>query len=349
MGHAIIVRASINDSEIPYSFVVDTGGVACIDKGLAVELGLKQQGPMAKVDSLELSGFVIEKVFCFTSFDFGAFRAMGIPIHGMIGSNLLDRFRVTFDFEANSITFSSDTTAMAVPGGSTLLEFESHPVNSAPVVDISVCGKSLKGMIDTGQPFPLVLPLASFEDYSDSCALDYTESRGLMIEWPMTDPDHNYLARLASFHIGVARVESIICVFGEPPPILSMPLIGNDFLSQFNMVIDYRAHRLLLIPHEDARFEQDVFSAGLRAGVSEEGDFVVKGVWEGSPADRVGIQVGDRILSFNSREVTSASFKDLTALLKDDATDSITLEILRGDRKEEAELVKEMLLGGSGR
>lgn len=349
LGHLVLVRASINGSEMDYNFVVDTGGVACIDKGLAGELGLKEKGPMAKIDSLGLSGLNIEKVFCFTTFDFGHFDALGTPIHGMIGSNLLERYRVTFDFEDQTITFSGDTTSMEAPEEGMLLEFDSHPVNSAPVVDLEICGKSLKGMIDTGQPYPVVLPLGSFEEYRDSCAVDYTKSKGLMEEWPMTNPDHNYLARLASLELSRAKLDSVTCLFGELPPPLSMPLIGNDFLSHFEMVIDYPSRRLLLIPYEDARFEKNVFSAGLRPDISAENQIVVKGVWESSPADRAGIEVGDRILSFDSRGVTPANLIELIGLLEDDSTESVTLEILQGDTPREVRLVKTMLLGGNRR
>ncbi len=49
-----------------------------------------------------------------------------------------------------------------------------------------------------------------------------------MVEWPMTDADHNYLARLRSFEFGNIELENVICLFGELPPPLSMPLIGSD-------------------------------------------------------------------------------------------------------------------------
>ena len=347
LAHLVLVRASINGSDRQYNFVVDTGGMACIDKGLAQELGLKEKGPMAKIDSLELSGVVIEKVFCFTTFDFGHFDALGTPIHGMIGSNLMERYRVTFDFMDRTITFSGDTTSIEPPEGVMLLEFESHPVNSAPVVDIAICGNGLKGMIDTGQPYPVVLPLGSFEAYLDSCAADHIRSKGLMEEWPMTNPDCNYLARLASLEIGGAGLDSVVCLFGEPPPFLSMPLIGNDFLSQYEMVIDYPSREVLLIPYEEARVENNVFSAGLRPDVSEEGAIIVKGVWEGSPADRAGIEVGDRIVSFDSREVTPANLIDLIRLLRDEAVQSVTLGIVQDDTPRKVKLDKTMLLRGS--
>jgi len=343
LSHLLLVRAGINGSEVEYNFVVDTGGVAFIDKSLAASLDLKEKGPMAKIDSLDLSGFKIYRVFCFTTFDFGLFDALGTPVHGIIGSNLMDRYRMTFDFKAHTLTFSSDTTSLDVPEGATLLPFTNHMVNSAPMVDFEICGKTLKGMIDTGQPYPVVLPMSAFGKHRESCLVDYIRSEGLVEEWPMTNPEYNYLARLNSFGLGNVKLDSVICLFGDLPPALSMPLIGNDFLSQFRMVIDYASHELLLTPYEDARFERNSFSAGLRPGLSDEKEAIVEGVWEGSPADLAGIEVGDRIVSFDSREVTQDNLIDLINLLKDDAVPSVAVEILHMGDSTEVSLEKAML------
>jgi predicted aspartyl protease len=349
LSHLIVTRVRINGSEQEYNFVVDTGAVTLIDKGLAQELGLKQKGMMAKMDTLDLSGFHIHKVFGFTTFDFNLFDALGTPIHGIIGSNLMERYRVTIDFEASSISFSSDTTDLECPEGSLLLPFRSHPVNSAPIVYFRMSGDSLEGMIDTGQPYPVVFPLEDFEEYESLYVHDSIRSSGLMEEWPMTSADHNHLARLKSLEFTGMTIDSLVCLFGELPRPLSMPLIGNDFLSRFRTVIDYPNHEILMIPHGDIRFETNFFSAGLNPDISADREVIVKGVWEGSPADRAGIEVGDRILSFDYRDLTPDGLIDLIVLLEDDAAESVTLEMSREDTVREVTLVKAALFGDARR
>jgi hypothetical protein len=105
IDHMIMVKAKIDDSPNDYNFIVDTGGLTMIDKTVVQELGLKQRGPMAKITTLNLSGYRIENIFCFTSFDFGLFRRSGTPLHGIIGSNLLERYKVTFDFRSSAVIF----------------------------------------------------------------------------------------------------------------------------------------------------------------------------------------------------------------------------------------------------
>lgn len=237
LKHLILAKAKINDSQKDYNFVIDTGGLTFIDKNVAQELALKQHGMMAKIDILDLSGFKIEKIFCFTTFDFQHFKASGTPIHGIIGSNLLERFKVTFDFKSCLITFSSDTSSIEPVENGIHLSFRNHPVNNAPLIKFTLNQKSLEGMIDTGQPYLLVLPLNTFDEYKDTGISDFIKSKGLMEKWPETSADFNYLARLKSFELNSIKNDTILCLFGELPQLLSIPLIGSDFLSQFKIII----------------------------------------------------------------------------------------------------------------
>jgi hypothetical protein len=154
-------------------------------------------------------------------------------------------------------------------------------------------------MIDTGQPFPVVLPIEDFEQFKKSNDTDYIRSKGLMIKWPQTKQPCNYLTRLKYCEFGNMRINNVICIFGDIPPLLSMPLIGTDFLSQFKIIINYPKDEMLLIPNNDRHFEDNQFSLGLNLNVSENNEIFVEGVWENSPADKSNIQVGDRIITLN--------------------------------------------------
>lgn len=342
-GHLIVVKGNINGSQDDYNFIIDTGALTFIDKNVAQELQLKQKGMMAKINSLELSGFHIDDIFCFTTFDFQHFNAIGIPIHGIIGSNLLERYKVTFDFKSCSVTFSSDTTSLGRPENALLLTFRNHPVNNAPLVNFKMGDKSIEGMIDTGQPYPVVFPLESFEKYKNLYVSDFIKSRGLMEEWPDTTADFNYLARLKSFELENIKVESIVCLFGQLPRPLSMPLIGNDFLSQFKIVINYPKDEMLMLPYYDIHFKNNRFSVGLNPDISEENEIIIKGVWENSPADNAKIEVGDIILSFNSQKATLTNLIELINMMKDDTKESIILEIKNQDTTRKIKLNKAML------
>jgi len=343
LKHLILVKAKINESQKDYNFVIDTGGLTFIDKNVAQELNLKQRGMMAKIDILDLSGFKIEKIFCFTTFNFQHFKKLGTPIHGIIGSNLLERFKVTFDFKSCLITFSSDTSSIEPVENGIHLSFRNHPVNNAPLIKFTLNQKSIEGMIDTGQPYLLVLPLNTFDEYKDTGISDFIKSKGLMEKWPKTSADFNYLARLKSFELENIKIDNILCLFGELPQLLSMPLIGNDFLSQFKIIINYPKDEMMLLPYPGMSFKNNRYSIGINPGIAEDNKVIVEGIWKNSPADKANIQVGDIIVSFNSQQVTPANLIELMKIMENDDTKSIKLEIENQDGKREATLDKVML------
>jgi hypothetical protein len=345
----MVTGVRINGSAREYNFVIDTGGLTFIDRRLADELGLKQMAMQAKVDSMDLGDFRIHKVFCLTTFDFSHFDALGTPVHGIIGSNLMERYRVTIDFDAGSITFSTDSTVLEPPFGSALLPFRNHPVNNAPVIGFEVRGDSLEGMIDTGQPYPVVFPLENYDEYDSLYVYDSIRSSGLMEEWPMTQADHNYLARFGPAEFGGKEVDTLVCLFGELPRPLSMPLIGNDLLSEFRLVIDFPRDEMLMVPAGDVHPRAACFSAGLSPDLSDDGRVMVKGVWQGSPADLAGIEVGDEVLAFNSTGIDAYNLIDLIDLLEDDAVESLTLRVSHEAEVRDVDLVKTMLPGSTSR
>lgn len=325
--HYILVAAKINDSIKDFTFLVDTGGATFIDKSVVQELNLKHQGPQAKITSLNLSGYVIENIFCFTTFDFSIFKGAGTPIHGIIGSNLMERFKVTFDFQKSYLIFSTDLTSLIPSENRLHFTFRNHPVNNAPLIKFKINQEIMEGMIDTGQPFPVVLPFEDFDQFKESNDTVYIRSKGLMIKWPQTKPQHNYLTRLKSLELGSLKIKNAICIFGEIPRMLSMPLIGTDLLFQFKMIINYPKDEMLLIPNPDCHFEDNLFSLGINLDVSEKNEIFVEGVWENSPGDLVNMKVGDLILSFDSIKATPENLIDLIEKMKDDHIESITFEI----------------------
>jgi len=325
--HYILVFAKINDSIKDFTFLVDTGGATFIDKSVVQELKLKQQGPQAKITTLDLSGYKIENIFCFTTFDFSIFKGAGTPIHGIIGSNLMERYKVTFDFKKCYLIFSTAATSLIPSENSIYFTFRNHPVNNAPLIKFKINQEIMEGMIDTGQPFPVVLPLEDFEEFEKTNDAVYIRSKGLMIKWPQTKPQSNYLTRLKSLELGNLKISNAICIFGEIPRLLSMPLIGTDLLFQFKMIINYPKDEMLLIPNPDCHFEDNLFSQGINLDVSEKNEIFVEGVWENSPGDLANIQVGDLVLSFDSIKATPENLMELIEKMKDDQIGSITFEI----------------------
>ena len=343
LGHLMTVTVKINDSPKEYNFVVDTGGATFVSKEVADNLGLKQMGPQAKINTLHLPGFQIANIFCFTTFDFSHFNSLSVPIHGIIGSTLLERYRVMFDFVRGVMTLSDDQSELEIPENGLRFKFRNHPVNNAPLIECKINGKIREAMIDTGQPNAFVLPIETFEDYAAEDFAGFFKSKGLMEKWPDNKVSFNYLVRLNKVELGGKTFDKVLCLFGDLPRLLSMPLIGTDLLTQFRITIDFPTDEMVMVPIGGFRLKDNLFSVGVNVVLSEENEIIVGGIWENSPAEKAGLQVGDRVSSLSSMDIRPDNLLDLQNALRDDEVDTIELGVISKGVKRTVHLKKTML------
>jgi hypothetical protein len=341
LDYLILVKCRINDSNEYYNFVLDTGGIMAIDKSLADELKLKQLGPQAKINTLYLGEQAIEKVFVFTNFDLKMFStSYGIDVKGIIGSDLLEDYTVTIDYEKKQLILSTDVDALALDKknnqAEAFIKFHKHPINSAPMIPCRLNGDiEVEAMIDTGQPYPLVLPLNELERTGVLKQKDTRKARGTIVKWPGTASPDNFLARLKCFEAAGLKIDDMMTVYGELPALLSVPLLGSDFLAHYLIKIDYVHEEIFLSPKTGYRGLNHSFSFGLQLRLNDENHLLVRGVWEKSPADLAGIQIDDRVLEFNSKRTTPENYKELWLLLNNADIQSVKLliETKKGLRK----------------
>lgn len=341
LDYVILVKCKINDSKEFYNFILDTGGVTVIDKTLADELKLKQLGPQAKINTFYLGEYAVEKVFVFTNFDLKQFKtSYGIDVSGIIGSDLLEDYIVTIDYEKQQLILSTDMEALALEKKSNqagyFLKFTKHPINHAPMIKCKLNGNiEVEAMIDTGQPYLLVLPLKELERTGVLKQKNTLKAKGMIVKWPGTISPDNFLTRLKCFEADRLKINNIMTVFAELPAMLSVPLLGSDFLSRYLIKIDYLHEDILLVPKTGYQSLNHSFSAGLQLQENTENHLLVRGIWEKSPADLAGIQIEDRILEFNSKKVTPELHQKLWLLLNDAKLKSVKLliETKKGPRK----------------
>jgi hypothetical protein len=339
--YLIIVKCKINDSQEFYNFILDTGGLSVIDKALADELKLKQLGPQAKMNTLFLGEYAVENVFVFTNFDLKEIRASyGIEVSGIIGSDILEDYIVTIDYEKQQLILSMDMESLALEKQSNktgyFLKFAKHPVNHAPMIQCKLNGNiEMEAMMDTGQPYSLVLPLKELARTGLIKQKNPLKAKGVMVKWPGTTSPDNFLTRLESFDADRLKISNIMTVFAELPALLSVPLLGGDFLSRYLIKIDYLHEDILLDPKTGFQGLDHSFSTGLQLQKDAENHLLVRGIWKTSPADLAGIQIGDRVLEFNSKKVTPGLHQELWLLLNDAKIKSIELRIetKKGTRK----------------
>jgi hypothetical protein len=343
--HLIVIEGMINGSAKSYNFILDTGGLTFIDRKVAEELGLKIRGNMAKMDTLVMGEVSIPNIFAFMGFEFKKFERYGISLSGIIGSNLLERFKVAIDYRNQRVILSPDQEDSKESARGYRVKFTSHQVNHAPMIDCLINDTiSLKAMVDTGQPYSVVFPL----DYLDSMGLrddpSLVRSKGVVIDWPGTKTKDVYLGRIGRWTQSGLQIQDLMCLFAELPALLSVPLLGKDYLSQFLMTIDYPNHEILFVLYEDASFVKDLFSFGLNLGKGENNTIIVDGLWAGGPSDKAGIKVGEEIIACNGRPFNGDTIFQLRQLVSDETEEGVNLVVKNDKARREVLLHKEKLL-----
>lgn len=115
---ALIVQVKINGKG-PYDFVLDTGATfTCIDRQLVEELKLPNwSGPLGtvvitggegemgfvKIDKLEVGDTASASELVACKLDLSRMQPPGFGIKGLIGLNFLKNYRVTINFESNTL------------------------------------------------------------------------------------------------------------------------------------------------------------------------------------------------------------------------------------------------------
>lgn len=346
-NHIIIVKASINGSAEKFNLFVDTGGVTMLDSKVAEKLNLKRRGAMAKMDSLAFSGGEIKKIFCFVPFtdrmlDFKSFdEAYGLKIHGMIGSDLLGRYKVTLDYQKKLITLSDNFELQKGNSKAYYYKFTKHMHNHAPMIECSLNNKhTLKAMIDTGQPYPFVLPLHLYKK-CESFSKKHIKAEGWIHYWPSTTLRDNYLFRINVVDMGKLELNNVLAFAAELPVPLSVPLIGKQFLEQYVTVINYPKQELLLIPVKGRKVPDNEKDFGFSV-MKRDNRLIVHGVWKDSEAFKAGLKPGDEIADADGKVLTG---NDLSQLWKTILTKKkIELNIKRKDETKKYKLKKALLL-----
>ena len=136
-----------------------------------------------------------------------------------------------------------------------------------------------------------------------------------------------------------------MCCFAELPPLLSVPLLGKDYLCQFLITIDYPNDEILFVPYEDAQFVKDLFSFGVNLSTGENNTIVVDGLCTGGPAEKAGIDVGDEIVACNGTPFSGDAIFELRQRIRDENVKEVTLVVKDVEGQREVILHKEMLLG----
>ncbi|MDO7848155.1 aspartyl protease family protein [Hymenobacter sp. M29] len=289
----------------------DTGLLAYQTDGVRFALGgveAKNLSPLVlESDALNLSGYV------------------GVPIYGILGSELFRSFVVALRPE-ESFMVLSEPAAFRAPRGR---QWSSLPISlekgkayfHAPVQLNDSLTLTLKLVLDTGASHAL-----SLETDSDPRLVGPARRLPAELGQGLTGTVRGYLGRVTSLHLGRYRLRSVLTSFPDAADVyrrVDVPRNGNvgyELLKRFSLIVDYPHQRLLLRPNLRLQepFEHDMCGLDLLATGPDYRRYLVLSVMPDSPAYRAGVERDEEIVSVNFLPVNYLTLTQLSRMLRTD-------------------------------
>jgi hypothetical protein len=314
-GGVIIVKAAFDNNPDSLNFVLDTGsGGISLDSTTCHELNIYTQPSQRTIrgiagirtvdfaynHTLKFPGLTVDSLnFHINDYDLLS-GVYGVKIDGIIGFSFLSRYIIRLDYDTQQMDVFTNGTFKYPKGGYMLRPtIAGLPMQGASLKE----GKPVNGrfFLDTGAGLCLLL---SEEFCKDSNVLSGRRKRYKTVTEGLGGKKEMDITVLREFKIGNYKFKKIpIYIFEDEYNVTAYPylggLIGNDLLRRFNLVINYAAREVHLLPNSHFRdpFDYSYSGLGLFATGSE---IIVADIITGSPADAAGLKAGDVIVGMNN-------------------------------------------------
>jgi len=338
-----VTLTGLNGDRVKAHAYIDTGGGALIfSAGLAKKLGLKANGKALHEEGrtliptatpvLSIGGKRVELVGAHALISASEPRTLDrTDAEMMLPGRFLRHYIVVFDYPAHTFTLADPDSYK--PDGKAV---KTTIGGGMPVVQASVAGKPYGFLLDTGGQY---------------CMISDTELgpwRKQHPNWPHVDGVYGpanmqigqfetklTMLRIASLQWGPFRIEGAGAV-SRPvgayenmmSEVVGMPVIGSiggNVLRHFKVTVDYPAQTVYLDGPATVR-DASIDMVGIMLEPAAHGGYEVAGTAAGVK----DIQVGDRLLEVDGRDVTRAPFSSVVNLLSGSPGTPRTLSLQRG-------------------
>ncbi|OAQ38776.1 hypothetical protein A5893_12060 [Pedobacter psychrophilus] len=335
----VILPMYINNKG-PYNFILDTGvGITVItDPLLKDSLNLKY---LRKIDlsglgdQIELTAYTTP----FLNFRIASTEAKscaaaildkdilnlssyaGMKIHGLIGYDFFKSFKIRINYSTQLLKIYQNTLPRLIAKGNKIdIQIEGNKPYVNVLVNVPNHQKlPLKMLIDTGSGNPI-----SLETYQKS-AFPLPDNFVISnLGVGLSGNIRGFKGRIDQLKIGKFYMDSIIAAFpyyedigAKITSVERNGSIGNTLLKKFDVLFDYSNSCMYLKETTSLKeaFEYDMSGMEIAASGKNFDEFFVTRIERGSPADELGVQIGDQLLRLNFSTVDKLTLDEIIQLL----------------------------------
>jgi predicted aspartyl protease len=265
---------------------------------------------------------------------------LGINAHGVLGSELFNRFVVEIDYQNEKIRLYKHDHFKA-PKGYKRMDIEVKSFRPYITVDIKQKGRKR-------QKFNLLI------DSGASSALFLDEQRHEQIDLPKKTLDHTIGSGITGLLSGkIGRVKKVWLgkhfkfknvitsypqqwkiqteVSDRDGTIIRHGTLGSDMLSRFNVIYDYLNGAVYFKKTKEYKEEFKFNRAGFTftALGKELNQYFIADIIPNSPAEKIGLQPNDEIIAIGNKPVFFYTFSEINGFLRGDTGTSFDIIIRR--------------------
>jgi len=343
-SNLIIVPLQINGKG-PYNFILDSGSESSMifdkwlidstyfDTGLTVPI-YDNEGEVitdllvARGLSISLPGLIgnNQSMLVFQEYNLDIRNALGVEAVGILGSELFNRFVVEVDYKHLLVTLHEPEQFNRPK------RFKQVPIEirgSRPFLNVTIDQKNARStnatlLIDTGASSALFLDAQNNDDIVvPDKNINHTVGNGI------TGTIKGKVGRIKRIKINKYTFKKVVTSFPENwinqnKVILGQEqgsrygTIGSETLSRLHVYYDYLNKQLFIKPSGTYRKKFEFNTIGFRiVSLGESFDEVyISEIIAGSPAEKMGFNVGDQILVINNKPVSAYSFSEINGVLR---------------------------------
>jgi len=101
---------------------------------------------------------------------------------------------------------------------------------------------------------------------------------------------------------------------------------------------------MTLTPYDKLNFASNIYSFGTIVNKDKDGKTVVVGFWEGSSADKIGVEIGDELVTINGKNINELSPIEVENIYYNDNINEIEVVYKNKSGLHKVKATKEMLL-----
>jgi len=262
----------------------------------------------------------------------------GTEIHGILGADMFRNHIVKINYQRRTIQLYRNNTNKLKTN-----DFQKSPIviqKSKPYIvsNITLSNNTeakLKLLVDTGASAALLI-----NTKSDSSLVLPKQIIPGNLGFGIGGLMEGYVGRIRDMELGGKNLENVICHFQNNQEsfdslniVFRHGLIGNLVLDRFEIIINYPKQELYLKPSKKWKRKFVYDKSGITVIAIGIGDqtFYINNVLKNSPAEKVGLKIGDVIRRINMKPHLLLSHDGITDILRGKTGKKIKLKVKRGD------------------